>query len=148
LKKFKFSLQSLSDYKEHLFENEKNLLSQMQMTLATQESAYAQKLQEILDCQQDIARKMNEGITVGELTALQGYLKSLEKQLEELAKQIEITKNRIAQQTKVVLALKTEQAALDKLREKQLVFYNKSVEKEQEKLIDEFVTTKSHMQAV
>lgn len=109
------------------------------MVLGQQKLLRMNTQKELYSSQRKTASKMIEGVTVGELATLNAYIKSLEKQIEEIDAQIEATNGKINTQMQVVLRLKTEQASLEKLRDKQLDFYNKDAQKTEEKEIDEFV---------
>ena len=75
------------------------------------------------------------------------YLRAMERQIEEARQFLaELQKQEEAKRREVVEA-KKDTSSIEKLREKKLEVYNKAVQKSEENLIDEFVTTKRIMEA-
>ena len=75
------------------------------------------------------------------------YLRSSERQLEEAYEELRSLRMQEEKKRGEVVEAKKETSTIEKLKEKKLEAYNKAVQKSEEALIDEFVTTKRVMEA-
>ena len=84
-----------------------------------------------------------------ELDALkyEQYLRAMERQIEEAHQLLQDLQKQEEAKRKEVVEAKKDTSSIEKLREKKLEVYNKAVQKSEENLIDEFVTTKRIMEA-
>ena len=71
----------------------------------------------------------------------------LERQIEEAHQLLQDLQKQEEAKRKEVVEAKKDTSSIEKLREKKLEVYNKAVQKSEENLIDEFVTTKRIMEA-
>ena len=75
------------------------------------------------------------------------YLRSSERQIEDAYAHLAKLRAQAEKKRAEVVEAKKETSSIEKLREKKLESYNKAVQKSEENLIDEFVTTKRVMEA-
>lgn len=71
----------------------------------------------------------------------------MERQIEEAHQLLRDLQKQEEAKRKEVVEAKKDTSSIEKLREKKLEVYNKAVQKSEENLIDEFVTTKRIMEA-
>ena len=88
-----------------------------------------------------------EGINVVEAMKYEQYLRAAERQIEEAYVKLYSLREEEEKKRAEVVEAKKETSSIEKLREKKLDAYNKMVQKSEEALIDEFVTTKRVMEA-
>jgi len=143
MKRFRFTLQSVLDIKEKTEENEKRVL----YGLKTQMS----ELQNELHCLEELYKKYADergalsanGISVAELTRYCNYLKELEGRQKQKQSEIDTLQERIDRQTEVLKKLSIEVKALVKLKEAQYALYGKLADRENERLIEDFIAAKA-----
>ena len=71
----------------------------------------------------------------------------MEREIEEARERLRELQKQAEKKREQVVEAKKETSSIEKLREKKLENYNKTVQKGEEALIDEFVTTKRIMEA-
>lgn len=147
MKKFRFSLETVLDYKQQVLES-----------LQTEHGAILARIREQEDyidgieaayrnLSQEFNRRKAEGITILDAMKYEQYLRAREREIEEAYDVLrDLEQQEEAKRSQVVEA-KQETSSIEKLREKKLEVYNKAVQKSEEALIDEFVTTKRIMEA-
>lgn len=143
MKKFTFSLDKVLNYKAQI---EKNL--QNEHARCVQETA--KKEREIEALEEEHARFCSEyeqikqmGASVNRLCIFEEYLQSLADKIRgEKLSLIYLRRTEEAKRQEVVAARK-ETASIDILREKRSREYDKALQKEEEKLVEEFVS--NHM---
>ena len=144
MKKFKFSLQRLLEYKDKSLDHEKDTLA-----------AIRRELQVLVEQRQELARQFREandrfnaraaiGMTQQDINAEKAYIKSLQAQIDGLDVKIASTEVRVEKQLLVVVELTKEVSSIEKLKEHQLEDYKKREQKEDELFIEEFVTNSTY----
>jgi flagellar FliJ protein len=121
-------------------ENEKNILaglnhklSSLMQELADLRGAYSERANEFEE-------KSKKGVTVQEIKTTHAVMKNIEYGMELKDKEIEEQTKLVRRQTAVVIKAVQDNKMLEKLKEKEYALYTKEEQKEQEKLIDEFVS--------
>ena len=133
MKKFKFSLETVLNYKE---QNENNLRTEHAAALqrvAQQE----QKIQEIRDKEKQTQDALNEQRSSG-FNYLNGELK---KELQTL----DILKKKEEERRAALIAARTETKSISKLKEKRLSEYKKLESKLEEQDIEEFISRRESL---
>ena len=130
MKKFKFSLDSVLSYKQQVLDS-----------LKGEHAAILAQVREQEDVLEAVLAYAMEGITVADAMFYQNGLRALEAEIErETAALEELRKKEEAKRQQVVNA-KIDTSSIEKLREHKLEDYNKAVQKAEENLIDEFVSS-------
>ena len=143
MKKFSFSLDKLLGYKTNLLDNEKLKLRTMQLNLRKLEGELLVAKNEYRLCINNLAQKMQIGISANEMFVHNNYINEVEKLIKQINRRIFVAKNDIEMQTNVVINITKETKSLEKLEEKQLIEYKKECGREEEKYIEEFVSNTS-----
>ena len=88
-----------------------------------------------------------EGITILDAMQYEQYLRATERQIEEAVEILERLRAEAEAKRLEVVEAKKDTSSIEKLREKKLDSYNKAVQKSEELIIEEFVTTTRVMAA-
>lgn len=147
MKKFRFSLETVLEYKRQVLDSLQAEHGAILAQVKRQEDLIERLEADYRALAGEFNQRKVEGITVLDAMKYEQYLRSSERQLEEAYAHLEeLRKQEEAKRGEVVEA-KKETSSIEKLREKKLEGYNKALQKIEENLIDEFVTTKRVMEA-
>lgn len=143
MKKFRFSLQKLMEYKEQLLDGEKNVLNLMQHERNLLDK-HILSLQNMYNISRENYKKLSEkGATILEITVQQQHIREIQRKIEEQQNVLAMQDKKIEHQTKVIVSLNTEISSLNKLKDKQFADYKYKLQKQEELLIEEFVSNTS-----
>ena len=141
MKKFRFSLETVLDYKQQALDalqvEHGAILARVraqEVEIQEMETAYRQ-----LD--EEFAQRKMEGITIVEAMKYEQYLRAAERQLEEAYKRLEELRKQAEAKRQEVVEAKKETSSIEKLREKKLDAYHKEEAKNEELFIEEFVSS-------
>ena len=110
-------------------------------TSIEQEGVLERTWQNYRDCDAEYRQRKAEGITITDAMVYQNGLRVLERDIQrETDKLEELRKQEEAKRQEVVDA-KIDTSSIEKLKEHKLEDYYKAVQKDEEKLIDEFVSS-------
>ena len=140
MKKFSFSLQRLLNYKEQLFENERNILAEMQAVLSQLEQELNDMKNEHLRRVAEYNEKIIEGLLPAEMQTHKYYLMVLDEGIRDKIEQIKLQQQAVDRQMDIVREAKLEISTIEKLKEKKLEEYIYTEAKADEQFINEFVT--------
>ena len=134
MKKFNFTLQSLKKYNDQVLDSEKSILGRLRADAKVAE--YEQSID-----------KLNElvrgGTTAMRLSLHKKYVSSLQQDIYRIKGLMAHKREEIENQLQKVIDATKEVSKLEKLEEKQLEEYRYASQKEQEQIIEEFVTNGS-----
>lgn len=147
MKKFRFSLETVLDYKNQALDSLRAEHGAILAQVRAQEQVIENLETEHRQVDEEFTQRKLEGLTVLDALNYEQYLRSLEREIHtEYYKLAKLRKQEEAKRAEVVEA-KQDTSALEKLREKKLDSYRKAVQKGEEALIEEFVTTAKVMAA-
>ena len=147
MKKFRFSLETVLDYKQQVLENLQAEHGAILAQVRQQEELIERLEADYRALSGEFNQRKAEGITILEAMKYEQYLRSSERQLEEAYEHLRSLRMEEEKKRSEVVEAKKETSTIEKLKEKKLEAYNKAVQKSEEALIDEFVTTKRVMEA-
>ncbi|MDR0434499.1 MAG: flagellar FliJ family protein [Gracilibacteraceae bacterium] len=139
MKKFNFSLDSVLRVKEQLLTVVQTELARLNEAIARQEEAEAENRRRNADNDRQCAEEQAKGIDPRLMICYADYRERLYRQLREIQrKKTALFRDRdnVIEKT---IALKVEIAALEKLRENELLVYQAGIRKEEERVVDEFI---------
>lgn len=140
MKKFKFGLDTVLDYKNQILSSLKMEHGKIIERLNKQEAAVESLKLKYGKCNSDFNEKKLSGMTIMEAKGFEIYLSQIEHQMKlENQKLAEIKKTEEKKRLEVVESRK-ESAAIEKLKEKKKEQYDKQVKKSDELFIEEFVS--------
>lgn len=142
MKKFRFTLDRLKDYKEQVFDEEKNRLAQLRMQLRAVEERIDALRRAFDRLAREMQQRQSSGVTILELRAYEMQRENIRAQLETLARERQKAEQAVQRQVQVVVAASQEVSGLEKLEEKQVEEYNYLLNKENELVISEFISQK------
>lgn len=147
MKKFRFSLETVLEYKQQVLDNLQTEHGAILARIHEQERVIERMEADYSALSGEFNQHKAEGITVLEAMKYEQYLRSSERQLEQAYEHLRSLRMEEERKRNEVVEAKKETSSIEKLREKKLEVYNKAVQKSEEALIDEFVTTKRVMEA-
>ena len=147
MKKFRFSLETVMEYKQQVLDSLQAEHGAILAKVRRQEELIEELEAAYRHLAQEFNRRKLEGISILDAMKYEQYLRSSERKLEETYQHLaKLQKQEEAKRDEVVEA-KKETSSIEKLREKKLEGYNKAVQKSEEAMIDEFVMTRRAMEA-
>ncbi len=147
MKKFRFSLETVLDYKQEVL----SALQTEHATILARVHAQEDLLEELenyySELDAEFTERKLEGITILDAMQYEQYLRATERQIEEAVEILERLRAEAEAKRLEVVEAKKDTSSIEKLREKKLDSYNKAVQKSEELIIEEFVTTTRVMAA-
>lgn len=139
MKQFRFSLESVLDYKQQVLDARKAEQAAAQADVLRQEEILADAQGRYACLSQEFQAKTQSGLKVAEAMTYEMGLRVLEAEILRETERLEELKRIKESKRAEVVEAKQESASLEKLREKKLESYRKDVQKSEERLIDELV---------
>lgn len=147
MKKFRFSLETVLDYKQEVL----SALQTEHATILARVHAQEDLLEELenyySELDAEFTERKLEGITILDAMQYEQYLRATERQIEEAVEILKQLQAEAEAKRLEVVEAKKDTSSIEKLREKKLDSYNKAVQKSEELIIEEFVTTTRVMAA-
>jgi len=141
VKKFRFSLETVLSYKNQVLEALQGEHAIALANVHAQQDVVDGLWQRYRTCNQEYRRRKEEGLSITDATLYQNGLRALEGDIQLETRHLEELE-RIAEEKRLqVVEAKKETSSLEKLREKKLDSYQKAVNKSEEQLIEEFVSS-------
>ena len=147
MKKFRFSLETVLEYKQQILDSLQTEHGAILARVKRQEDLIETLEADYRALAGEFNQRKMEGLNILDAMKYEQYLRSSERQLEEAYARLEELREQEEAKRSEVVEAKKETSSIEKLREKKLDSYNKAVQKSEESLIDEFVTTKRIMEA-
>lgn len=143
MKKFFFSLDTVLRYKEQILDNLKGEHARILQKIRMCEQEIEALEQERMDCAREFGRKRERGMAINDIRTYENYLESLRLKIIQKKNLLERLQEEEEKKREQVVEAKKETASIEKLRERKLMEYDKQVQKEEERFIEEFVVTKN-----
>ena len=143
MKKFNFTLQSLKKYNDQVLDSEKSILGRLRAELAEMQSELDAKVAEYEQSIDKLNELVRGGTTAMRLSLHKKYVSSLQQDIYRIKWLMAHKREEIENQLQKVIDATKEVSKLEKLEEKQLEEYRYASQKEQEQIIEEFVTNGS-----
>lgn len=140
MKKFKFSLATVLDYKQQVLDALKGEHAAILAKVRAQE-ALLERIEERYSAYNlEFRDRKLEGLSIAEALLYENGLRALEREIRRETEVLHKLYQEEEAKRAEVVAAKQETASLEKLREKKLQSYNREVQKAEEHLIDEFIS--------
>ena len=147
MKKFRFSLETVLDYKQEVLSALQTEHAAILARVHAQEDLLEELENYYSELDAEFTERKLEGITILDAMQYEQYLRATERQIEEAVEILERLRAEAAAKRLEVVEAKKDTSSIEKLREKKLDSYNKAVQKSEELIIEEFVTTARVMAA-
>lgn len=141
MKKFKFSLDSVLSYKQQVLDALKGEHAAILAQVRAQEEVLEAVWQSYRDCDGEYRQRKAEGITVTDAMVYQNGLRVLERDIQRETEKLEALRKKEEKKRQEVVDAKIDTSSIEKLKEHKLEDYYKTVQKAEETLIDEFVSS-------
>lgn len=148
MKKFRFSLETVLDYKQQALDSLRAEHAAILAQVRAQEEVIADLEEEHRQADMDFTQRKLEGINIVDAMSYETYLRSLEQKLREENLKLERLRHMEEQKRTQVVEARKETATIEKLREHKLDSYRKAEQKAEEQRIEEFVSTARAMAAM
>ena len=147
MKKFRFSLETVLEYKQQVLDYLQAEHGAILAQVRQQEELIEELEAEYRHMSGEFNRRKLEGLSILDAIKYEQVLRAMEREIEEARERLRELQKQAEKKREQVVEAKKETSSIEKLREKKLENYNKTVQKGEEALIDEFVTTKRIMEA-
>ena len=146
MKKFKFSLQRVLEYQEHICQNEKEKLALLRvqlLELIQEELCLKARLSK---CRKEYLEESEKGITAIAAAIALTYMRELRDQI--IAQRVKIVEKEkeIEKQTEKLVEVQKEKKKYEKLKQTKLLIYTAKERKAEELLLEELVAYKNSVQ--
>ena len=148
MKKFRFSLETVLDYKQQALDALRAEHGAILAQVRAQEAVVEGLEEERRQVDGEFSRCKLEGLTVLEALNYEQYLRALEREIMTERRKLENLRRREEQKRSQVVEARKETATIEKLKEHKLEDYRKAEQKEEEQRIEEFVSTARAMAAM
>ena len=148
MKKFRFSLESVLDYKQQALDSLKREHSAIVAQVKAQEDYLAGLESDYREMDAEFCQRKLEGIAILDAMRYEQYLRAMERQIQQAILRLEDLRRLEEAKRAEVVSAKQDTSAIEKLKDKKLDSYNKAVQKSEEAMIDEFVSTTRAMAAL
>ena len=147
MKKFRFSLETVLEYKQQVLDSLQAEHGAILAQVRQQEELIEELEAEYRHMSGEFNRRKLEGLSILDAIKYEQVLRAMEREIEEARERLRELQKQAEKKREQVVEAKKDTSSIEKLREKKLENYNKTVQKGEEALIDEFVTTKRIMEA-
>lgn len=148
MKKFRFSLETVLDYKQQALDSLRAEHAAILAQVRAQEEVIEGLEKEHRQADEEFTQRKLEGINIVDAMSYETYLRSLEQKLREEYRKLERLRHMEEQKRTQVVEARKETATIEKLREHKLDSYRKAEQKAEEQRIEEFVSTARAMAAM
>ena len=140
MKKFRFSLETVLDYKQQLLEAVQAEHAAALSAVHRQEERIEELWQSYRAYNKEFCESKEAGLMITEALMYEGGLRAMERQIQQETLRLEELRKIEEQKRSAMIEARKETASLEKLKEKKLDMYEKAVQKSEEAFIEEFVS--------
>ena len=148
MKKFRFSLETVLDYKNQALDALRAEHGAILAQVRAQEQVIEGLETEYHSADADFTQRKLEGINILDAMSYEQYLRSLERKLQEEYRKLDRLRKREEEKRTQVVEARKKTATIEKLKEHKLEDYRKAEQKAEEQRIEEFVSTTRAMAAM
>lgn len=147
MKKFRFSLETVLEYKQQVLDSLQAEHGAVLAQVRQQEELIEELEAEYRHMSGEFNRRKLEGLSILDAIKYEQVLRAMEREIEEARERLRELQKQAEKKREQVVEAKKETSSIEKLREKKLDGYNKALQKSEEAMIDELVSTKRVMAA-
>lgn len=147
MKRFRFQLESVLDYKQQTLDSLMSELSEAQARAAAQEAARDEAAERLAAYDAEFAEKRAAGFTNLEAVEYEGGQRVLEQRLQREQKLLEQRQKELEAKRQQVVEARQETHAIEKLKEIRRNEYDYAAAKEDEKALDDLTAARRAMAA-
>lgn len=139
MKKFKFSLSHMLEYKDRILDEEKGKLQRFRAEQTEIENHISRLNSEFQSISSEMKRAQEKGTTIIQIKSYNMQLDSIRFKLKELEADLQKAAKKVSDQMNVVVVANQEVSKLDKLQDKQREDYIQKETKAEELRVEELV---------
>ncbi len=143
MKKFKFSLEKVLNYKTQIEDNLKGEYAEIAKRVLEQEKLIQGLEDNITDTLFAIEEEKSKGFDLSKIQMCEGYIEMLRTRIKAENKKLEQLKILEEKKLAELLEAKVERSSIENIKEKRQADYNKEVQKAEETFIEEFVSNRN-----
>ncbi len=148
MKKFKFSLDTVLSYKDQILNALQIEHGVILAEIRVQEEVLEAAWRRYRDYDEEFREQKINGISALDAMMYESALRAQELEIRRETEKLDALKAAEEKKRNEVIEAKQDTASLEKLRERKLETYNKSIQKGEEQMIEEFVSTQRAMSGV
>ena len=148
MKKFRFSLETVLDYKNQALDALRAEHGAILAQVRAQEAVVEGLEREYSQVDGEFTQRKLEGLTVLDALNYEQYLRALEREVKEEYRKLSLLRRQEEQKRGQVVEARKETATIEKLKERKLEDYRKAEQKDEELRIEECVSPPRAMAAV
>ena len=148
MKKFRFSLETVLDYKNQALDALRAEHGAILAQVRAQEAVVEGLEREYSQVDGEFTQRKLEGLTVLDALNYEQYLRALEREVKEEYRKLSLLRRQEEHKRGQVVEARKETATIEKLKEHKLEDYRKAEQKDEEQRIEEFVSTTRAMAAM
>lgn len=141
MKKFKFALDTVLSYKQQVLDALEAEHAAAMAKVHEQEKVLDAVWQEYRDCNAEYREKKSQGLSITEAMIYESSLRSGELHIQRETKKLEKLQEEAEKKREEMVEAKIDTSSLEKLKDKKLEQYRKDEQKDQELLVDEFISS-------
>lgn len=141
MKKFQFSLETVLDYKQNALDALQVEYGLILAKIRLQEEALSAAQARYAQTNEEFREKKRTGVTIAGMRTYEIGLQVFEQNINHEMEKLTLLRQQEAQLHARLLESKIDTASLELLREKKLNSYQKEVQKQEERMIDELFST-------
>ena len=141
-------MESVLDYKQQALDSLKREHGAIVAQVKAQEDYLAGLESDYREMDAEFCQRKMEGIAILDAMRYEQYLRAMERQIQQAILRLEDLRRLEEAKRAEVVSAKQDTSAIEKLKDKKLDSYNKAVQKSEEAMIDEFVSTTRAMAAL
>ena len=141
MKKFKFALDTVLSYKQQVLDALEGEHAAAMAKVHEQEKVLDAVWQEYRDCNAEYREKKAAGLSITEAMIYESSLRSGELHIQRETNKLEKLQEEAEKKREEMVAAKIDTSSLEKLKDKKLEQYRKDEQKDQELLVDEFISS-------
>ncbi len=147
MKKFRFSLETVLNYREQMLDAVKAEHASALLKVRQQEDVIDNLVKEFDDINNQYRQKKMTGMTIADAMSFDIMLRAQERKIDYEKNILVKLKHDEEEKRERVRQAKTDKATIEKIKENKYNQYKKAIQKNEEQFIDEFVSTKRVMAA-
>ncbi len=148
MKKFRFSLETVLDYKQQALDAIRAEHGAILARVRAQEEVVDGLEGEHRQVDGEFSQRKLEGLTILDALNYEQYLRALEREIQAARQKLEHLRQQEEKKRAQVVEARKETATIEKLKEHKLEDYRKAAQKAEELQIEEFVSTTRAMAGV
>ena len=141
MKKFKFSLDTVLAYKQQVLDALEAEHAAALARVRAQEDILDDTWARYREFDNEFRARKAEGMTITDATFYEAGLRAQELQIQRETVKLEKLQKTEEEKREEMIEAKKDTSSLEKLKDKKLDLYQKAVQKDEERLIEEFVST-------